>query len=157
MPGAKEEPGWGWHDREVVSHSKSLVRANMKLQCRINSTCFREKWGGEKSETWVSECAVTMDSGGQSPHSLPGEWGQAPKRKRNNRMEVLRSIEICEALWQGRWNSWFKNKTGTREKASLRKRVEWICKSSICMFAQNAIVLAAEKELEVNKICKCIS
>lgn len=49
------------------------------------------------------------------------------------------------------------NKKGTQEKASLRKKVESICKSSICMFAQNAIVLAVGKELEVNKICKCIS
>lgn len=28
---------------EAVLHNKSLVKANTKLQCRINSTCLREK------------------------------------------------------------------------------------------------------------------
>ena len=36
-------PGQRKNLDEVVLHSKSLVKANMKLQCRINSTCLREK------------------------------------------------------------------------------------------------------------------
>lgn len=38
----------GLHDCAVVLHDKSLLKGNRKLQCRINSTCSREKLGEEK-------------------------------------------------------------------------------------------------------------
>lgn len=63
------------HDHEVVLHNKSLVKANMKLQCRINSTCLREMrwrwvkyvsfWMCRNNGFWGSEPSVLMRWRGQ--------------------------------------------------------------------------------------------
>lgn len=66
---------------EAALHNKSLVKAQMKLQCRINSTCVREKWGEEESKAWAPEYAGSLGFGSRKTRCRWNEMKRARCQK----------------------------------------------------------------------------
>lgn len=96
-PRAKEESGSGCMTMQLsCMTSHSLLKGNRKLQCRINSTCFREKWGEEELKREFLQEPQPWTLGTRALALCEPSGGKCPKGRERTQLWFWESLKHVE-------------------------------------------------------------